>query len=68
MFLAYFALGAAWGLLCYKHREDLLPIQVSTCTGCAMSVLLKKIQYYITGLVAFLIIEMVASWGKKVLS
>lgn len=26
--LAYIAAGSAWGFLCWKHREDLLPIQV----------------------------------------
>ncbi|KAF8509794.1 lung seven transmembrane receptor-domain-containing protein [Gautieria morchelliformis] len=46
MFLAYSALGGAWAWLCYRHREDLLPIQ-----------------YYISGLVGFLIVEMVASWA-----
>lgn len=45
MFLVYTVLGAAWGFLCYKHKDDLLPIQ-----------------YYLSGLVGFLIIEMVANW------
>ncbi|KAF8581639.1 protein PTM1 [Ramaria rubella] len=46
MFLAYSFLGGAWALLCYRHKEDLLPIQ-----------------YYISGLVGFLVIENVASWA-----
>ena len=29
MFLVYSALGAAWALLCYRHKDELLPIQVS---------------------------------------
>ena len=28
LFLVYAALGGTWGWLCYKHRDDLLPIQV----------------------------------------
>lgn len=47
MFLAYVAIGCAWGLYCYRNIHDLLPIQ-----------------YYLSSLVGFLIIEMVASWGK----
>ena len=27
MFLAYAALGGAWGYLCYRYKEELLPIQ-----------------------------------------
>lgn len=30
MFVAYAAFGGAWAMLCFKHREELLPIQVST--------------------------------------
>ena len=29
MFLVYAVFGAAWGWLCFKHAQDLLPIQVS---------------------------------------
>ncbi|KAF9015617.1 lung seven transmembrane receptor-domain-containing protein [Cyathus striatus] len=38
----------AWGWLCYRHINELLPIQ-----------------YYLSGLVALLVIEMVANWGNK---
>ncbi|KAF8313838.1 hypothetical protein DL93DRAFT_2097560 [Clavulina sp. PMI_390] len=44
---AYLVLGGWWGYLCYKHKEDILPIQ-----------------FYISCLVGFLIVEMLASWGK----
>ncbi|TFK36947.1 lung seven transmembrane receptor-domain-containing protein [Crucibulum laeve] len=46
MFLVYAAFGTAWGWLCYKHINELLPIQ-----------------YYLSGLVGLLVIEMVANWG-----
>ncbi|KAH7909796.1 protein PTM1 [Hygrophoropsis aurantiaca] len=45
MFLAYTAVGALWGWLCYKHVNELLPIQ-----------------YYLSSLIGFLVIEMVANW------
>jgi hypothetical protein len=28
MFLVYVVFGAGWGWLCYRHIQDLLPIQV----------------------------------------
>ncbi|ESK95509.1 integral membrane protein [Moniliophthora roreri MCA 2997] len=46
MFLVYAAIAAAWGWLCYRHVQDILPLQ-----------------YYLSGLVALLVIEMVANWG-----
>ncbi|KII94126.1 hypothetical protein PLICRDRAFT_50112 [Plicaturopsis crispa FD-325 SS-3] len=46
MFLVYAVLGSAWGWLCYRQRDELLPIQ-----------------YYLSSLVGFLIIEMVANWA-----
>ncbi|TDL28022.1 hypothetical protein BD410DRAFT_739394 [Rickenella mellea] len=46
LFLVYTVLGGAWGWLCWKHKEDLLPMQ-----------------YYLSSLVGFLIIEMVANWA-----
>ncbi|KAH7930405.1 protein PTM1 [Leucogyrophana mollusca] len=45
MFFAYTAIGAIWAWLCYKHVNELLPIQ-----------------YYLSSLVGFLVIEMVANW------
>lgn len=47
MFLVYAIIGAAWGWLCYKNMNEILPIQ-----------------YYLSGLVGLLVIEMVANWGK----
>ncbi|KAG8739346.1 hypothetical protein FRC10_005773 [Ceratobasidium sp. 414] len=44
--LVYVALGGLWAFMCFKHRDDLLPLQ-----------------YYISYLVGFLVIEMIASWG-----
>jgi hypothetical protein len=32
MFLVYTVLGGVWGWLCYKHKEDILPIQVGVTT------------------------------------
>ncbi|KDQ63295.1 hypothetical protein JAAARDRAFT_29313 [Jaapia argillacea MUCL 33604] len=46
MFLLYCVFGAAWGWLCYRHVQDLLPIQ-----------------YYLSSLVGFLIVEMLANWA-----
>ncbi|KAK0233676.1 lung seven transmembrane receptor-domain-containing protein [Armillaria fumosa] len=45
MFLVYTTFACAWGWLCYKHVQELLPIQ-----------------YYLSGLVGLLVIEMVANW------
>ncbi|KAI0719950.1 lung seven transmembrane receptor-domain-containing protein [Cerioporus squamosus] len=46
MFLVYSLLAIAWGWLCYRNLQDLLPIQ-----------------YYLSGLLGFLIIEMLANWA-----
>ncbi|KAF9269939.1 hypothetical protein L218DRAFT_975984 [Marasmius fiardii PR-910] len=46
MFLVYSAVASAWAWLCYKHVQDILPLQ-----------------YYLSGLVGLLVIEMVANWG-----
>ncbi|KAG7098919.1 hypothetical protein E1B28_000816 [Marasmius oreades] len=46
MFLVYSAVAAAWAWLCYKHVQDILPLQ-----------------YYLSGLVGLLVIEMVANWA-----
>lgn len=61
MFLVYTVLGAAWGFLCYKHKDDLLPIQVCH-NDCSFRADAYTKQYYLSGLVGFLIIEMVANW------
>ncbi|KIJ27183.1 hypothetical protein M422DRAFT_62056 [Sphaerobolus stellatus SS14] len=45
MFLVYSALGGVWAFLCFKHRDELLPIQ-----------------FHISGIVGFLVIENIASW------
>ncbi|TFK30882.1 hypothetical protein FA15DRAFT_662945 [Coprinopsis marcescibilis] len=46
MFLLYAVIGIAWGFLCYRHLQELLPIQ-----------------YYLSGLVGLLVVEMCASWA-----
>ncbi|KAJ3966513.1 lung seven transmembrane receptor-domain-containing protein [Lentinula raphanica] len=46
MFIVYAIIAAYWGWLCYRHLQDLLPLQ-----------------YYLSGLVGLLVIEMVANWG-----
>ncbi|KAF8756042.1 Lung seven transmembrane receptor [Rhizoctonia solani] len=48
--LVYLILGGVWGFLCFRHRDDLLPLQ-----------------YYISYLVGFLVIEMTATWGMPIL-
>ncbi|KAJ1301487.1 hypothetical protein OPQ81_008744 [Rhizoctonia solani] len=44
--LVYLILGGVWGFMCFKHRDDLLPLQ-----------------FYISYLVGFLVIEMTATWA-----
>ncbi|KAH7334498.1 lung seven transmembrane receptor-domain-containing protein [Rhizoctonia solani] len=46
MAIVYLVLGAVWGFMCFKHRDDLLPLQ-----------------FYISYLVGFLVIEMTATWA-----
>ncbi|EUC63858.1 lung seven transmembrane receptor [Rhizoctonia solani AG-3 Rhs1AP] len=46
MALVYLVLGGVWGFMCFKHRDDLLPLQ-----------------FYISYLVGFLVIEMTATWA-----
>ncbi|GJJ09695.1 hypothetical protein Clacol_003919 [Clathrus columnatus] len=48
IFLTYAVLGGLWAALCFRYREELLPVQ-----------------YYISGLVGFLIIENMASFGPS---
>ena len=60
MLLAYVLFASAWGWLCYQHVQDLLPIQV-----CARfshwNAPLTGTQYYLSGLVGFLVVEMIAN-------
>ena len=60
MLLVYVVFASAWGLLCYRHVQDLLPIQV-----CALSTPECHpdlgTQYYLSGLVGFLVVEMVTN-------
>ncbi|VDB85278.1 unnamed protein product [Peniophora sp. CBMAI 1063] len=44
MLFVYLAFAGVWGWSCWKHRDELLPIQ-----------------YYLSGLVGFLVIEMLAN-------
>ncbi|CAE6449385.1 unnamed protein product [Rhizoctonia solani] len=44
--LVYLVLGGVWGFMCFRHRDDLLPLQ-----------------FYISYLVGFLVIEMTATWA-----
>ncbi|KAL5494927.1 hypothetical protein ACEPAI_389 [Sanghuangporus weigelae] len=46
MALVYVVMAAAWGWLCYRHKEELLPLQ-----------------YYLSSLIALLVIEMVANFA-----
>ena len=60
MLLVYVLFASAWGWLCYRHVQDLLPIQV-----CARSTSVclpnQGTQYYLSGLVGFLMVEMIAN-------
>ncbi|KAF9513850.1 hypothetical protein BS47DRAFT_1382191 [Hydnum rufescens UP504] len=46
MTLLYLAIGGGWGFLCYKHKEEIVPIQ-----------------FYVSALIGFLIMEMFANWA-----
>ena len=65
MFLVYCLLGIGWGWLCYKNVQDLLPIQVDYRIN-SPSCQAYLLQYYLSGLLGFLIIEMLANWGKAI--
>lgn len=67
LFLLYALVAAAWGWLCYKHKEELLPIQVSLCFTEQFVAHSDIFKYYLSSLVAFLVIEMVANWGNCLL-
>ena len=60
MLLVYVLFASAWGWLCYRHVQDLLPIQVR---GPAVPECLPDLgtQYYLSGVVGFLVVEMIAN-------
>jgi hypothetical protein len=60
MLLAYVLFASAWGWLCYQHVQELLPIQVC---GISLPKCLPDlvIQYYLSGVVGFLVVEMIAN-------
>lgn len=62
MLLAYVLFASAWGWLCYQHVQDLLPIQVcGICTDVSPKYISNLVtQYYLSGLVGFLVVEMIA--------
>ena len=63
MLLAYVLFASAWGWLCYQHVQELLPIQVcgvSNDTG-SEYFSYSATQYYLSGLVGFLVVEMIAN-------
>lgn len=63
MFIVYAVIGAVWGWQCYKNLQDLLPIQVSPLDSqCMLSSDMQ--QYYLSSLLGFLVVEMVANWGE----
>ena len=63
MLLVYVLFASAWGWLCYQHVQDLLPIQVCrTCRAVTPECLADlATQYYLSGLVGFLVVEMIAN-------
>ena len=63
MLLAYVLFASAWGWLCYHHVQDLLPIQVcGMCRAVSLECLSDLVtQYYLSGLVGFLVVEMIAN-------
>jgi hypothetical protein len=66
MFIVYLILGGVWGRLCYKHMNELLPIQVSvlhTTVDLQLTYLITK--HYLSGLVGLVIIEMIANYGSS---
>jgi hypothetical protein len=64
MFLFYAAFGLVWGWFCYRHLQELLPIQVRQSILLVGGFDLKLCsKYYLSGLVGLLVIEMFASWG-----
>ena len=70
MLLAYIVFASAWGWLCYQHVQDLLPIQVrricrESCTKLSHN---QVTQYYMSGLVGFLVVEMVANLSTLFIS
>lgn len=48
MLLAYAALAAAWGWLCYKHKEEILPLQyyLSSLVGLLVIEMMANFAYY----------------------
>lgn len=62
MFIIYAVIGGVWGWQCYRNLQDLLPIQVSLSEP--DHILSSNIQqYYLSSLLGFLVVEMVANWG-----
>jgi hypothetical protein len=64
LFLVYSAFAAGWGWLCYRHIHELLPLQVLYYIFDMQHTLTCSLQYYLSGLVGLLVIEMVANWGE----
>lgn len=65
MFIVYTILAAAWGFQCWRNLQDLLPIQVSASLSLTRTLFLHSSKYYLSSLLGFLVIEMVANWGKQ---
>ena len=63
MFLVYLVFASVWGWLCYKHRTELLPIQVSSPLLALCHATDYAPQYYLSSLIGLIVIEMLASWG-----
>ena len=63
MFLVYLVFAGVWGWLCYKHRTELLPIQVRLPFLIPRRATDYAPQYYLSSLIGLIVIEMLASWG-----
>lgn len=63
MFVVYSLIALFWGWLCYQHIHELLPIQVCGLSRDSGNQYSRNPQYYLSGLVGLLVIEMLANWG-----
>ena len=63
--MIYCALGCTWAFLCVKHRNELLyvPFVHALESSTDSAVLSRPMQYYISGTIVFLIIEMLANFA-----
>lgn len=69
MTILYLAIAAGWGFLCYRHREEILPIQVTIVVVFMFGSKPESSpvsQFYVSALIGLLIMEMFANWGTTI--